>query len=44
MYTEYYLKILGGNRISDDIRYKKIRYAIYNTIKKNIKSSCIDEE
>jgi len=44
MYTEYYLKILGGDKVSDDIRYKKIRCAIYNTIKKNIKSSSIEED
>ena len=43
MYTDYYMKILGGERISDDKRNKSIRQLIYNKIKKNIKSSCIDE-
>jgi len=43
MYIEYYRKILGGERISDESRYQRIRHHIYNKIKKNIKSKCIDE-
>jgi hypothetical protein len=43
LYTEYYLKILGGDRVTDETRYKKIRHVIYTSIKKNIKSSCIEE-
>jgi hypothetical protein len=42
MYFDYYRKILGGERISDESRYQRIRAHIYNKIKKNIKSQCID--
>ena len=43
MYMDYYRKILGGERMSDESRYHRIRHHIYNKIKKNIKSSCTEE-
>jgi hypothetical protein len=43
MYLDYYKKILGGDRISDENRYKRVRQFIYNKIKINIKSTC-DED
>jgi hypothetical protein len=44
MYMDYYKKILGGDRISDESRYNRIRHHIYGKIKKNIRSSCIDQD
>jgi hypothetical protein len=43
MYMDYYKKILGGDKISDESRYSRIRHYIYGKIKKNIKSSCVEE-
>lgn len=43
MYIDYYKKILGGDRLSDENRYKRIRHLIYNKIKKNIRSYCSDD-
>lgn len=43
MYMDYYRKILGGERVSDESRYSRIRHNIYNKIKKNIRSTCIEE-
>jgi len=42
MYMDYYRRILGGDRISDETRHNRIRQHIYGKIKKNIRSSCID--
>jgi hypothetical protein len=44
MYIDYYKKILGGERISDESRYNRIRHHIYGKIKKNIKSMCSSED
>jgi len=44
IYMDYYLKILGGNKLSDEIRFKKIRHTVYSMIKKNIRSICNDVE
>jgi len=44
MYIDYYKKILGGERISDESRYNRIRHHIYGKIKKNIKSMCSNED
>jgi hypothetical protein len=44
IYMDYYLKILGGNKLSDELRFKKIRHIIYGMIKKNIRSICNDVE
>jgi hypothetical protein len=35
LYNDYYMKILGGNRISDDSRNQKIRKHLYEILKKN---------
>jgi len=35
LYNDYYLKILGGNRMSDDSRNQKIRKHLYGIIKQN---------
>jgi hypothetical protein len=35
LYNDYYLKILGGNRMSDDSRNQKIRKYFYGILKKN---------
>jgi hypothetical protein len=43
LYMDYYRKILGGDRISDETRYTRIRQHIYAKIKRNIRSSCIEE-
>jgi hypothetical protein len=43
MYMDYYRKILGGERVSDESRYNRIRNHIYGKIKKNIRSTCIEE-
>ena len=43
LYIDYYRKILGGEKITDESRYSRIRHYIYGKIKKNIKSSCLDE-
>jgi hypothetical protein len=44
MYMNYYLKILGGDREGgDELRYQKIRSKLYGKLKKNIRSTCIDE-
>jgi len=42
IYMDYYLRILGGNKLSDEIRFKKIRHGVYGMIKKNIRSLCND--
>jgi hypothetical protein len=44
IYMDYYLKILGGNKLSDEIRFKKIRHSVYSMIKKNIRTICNDVE
>jgi len=44
MYIDYYKKILGGERMSDESRYNRIRHHIYGKIKKNIKSTCSNED
>lgn len=36
MYVSYHLKILGGNKMSDELRYKKIRQTFYNVIKESL--------
>jgi hypothetical protein len=41
MYNSYYLKVLGGER-SDEHRYSKIRHVLYNKLKQNISSKCIE--
>jgi len=33
MYNSYYMKILGGTRMSDESRFNRVRYAFYNLIK-----------
>jgi len=43
MYMDYYRKILGGERLSDESRYHRIRQSMYGKIKKNIRSTCIEE-
>jgi hypothetical protein len=35
LYNDYYLKILGGNRMSDDSRNQKIRKHLYGILKEN---------
>jgi len=35
LYNDYYLKILGGNRMSDDSRNQKIRKHLYGILKQN---------
>jgi HD superfamily phosphohydrolase len=35
LYNDYYLKILGGNRMSDDSRNQKIRKHFYGILKEN---------
>ena len=35
LYNDYYMKILGGNRISDDSRNQKIRKHLYEILKQN---------
>lgn len=37
-YIDYYQKILGGNKMTDEVRFQRIRHALYNTLKENIKS------
>ncbi len=44
MYINYYRKILGGERVSDESRYSRIRNHIYGKIKRNIKSVCTEQE
>ncbi len=36
MYNNYYLKILGGDKISDDVLHNRIRKYFYDLIKENI--------
>lgn len=36
MYTAYYLKILGGEKMLDETRYKRIRHVFYNVIKQQV--------
>ena len=43
MYMDYYRKILGGEKITDESRYNRIRQHIYGKIKKNIRSLCNEE-
>jgi hypothetical protein len=39
VYIDYYERILGGNeRISEAVRFQRVRNALYNNIKQNIKS------
>jgi len=35
LYNDYYMKILGGNRMSDDSRNQKIRKHLYGILKQN---------
>jgi len=35
LYNDYYMKILGGNRMSDDSRNQKIRKHLYEILKQN---------
>ena len=41
-YIEYYQKILGGNKMTDEIRFPRIRHALYTAIKQNAK--CIIDD
>lgn len=36
MYTAYHLKILGGENMSDEYRYKRIKHTFYNDIKEHL--------
>jgi len=36
MYAAYHLKILGGEKMLDEIRYRRIRHVFYNHIKQHI--------
>lgn len=38
IYVSYYKNILGGDKMSDEIRYMRIRQNLYNNIKKNVKT------
>jgi hypothetical protein len=39
LYIDYYQKVLGGNeRITEEVRFQRVRQAIYNNIKQNIKT------
>uniref|UniRef100_A0A6C0JKT7 Uncharacterized protein n=1 Tax=viral metagenome TaxID=1070528 RepID=A0A6C0JKT7_9ZZZZ len=42
MYMNYYLKILGGDRMNDEKRNTQVRSFIYNKLKRNIRSQCLE--